>query len=148
MSLCKKNLITIYTDGACKGNPGKGGWGAVLLWGDHEKHICGGALNTTNNRMEMLAAIEALKCLKMQSKVALYTDSNYLKNGVNIWMANWKQKSWKTSAGKAVKNQDLWMLLDELLLQYHVEWHWVKGHSGNQYNEVADDLANQGVLKV
>ncbi len=137
--------IVIYTDGACKGNPGVGGWGAFLSYQGKQKEMCGGELNTTNNRMELMAAIEALNSLKRECEVELFTDSQYVKNGINEWMANWKKRGWKTAAKKAVKNQDLWMALDEAVQQHNVEWKWVKGHSGDIGNDKADDLANQGV---
>jgi ribonuclease HI len=138
-------LIKIYTDGACKGNPGPGGWGALLLSDGHKKEIFGGELDTTNNRMELLAAIEALKALKKSSPVALYTDSQYVKNGIQSWIHNWKKNNWKTSARKPVKNDDLWKSLDQLCSEHEVEWHWVKGHSNHVENDIADALANKGV---
>lgn len=137
--------VIIYTDGACKGNPGVGGWGAFLKTGKHEKELCGGEQDTTNNRMELLAAIKALEALKFACQVDLYTDSVYLKNGVTQWMANWKKNGWKTSAKKPVKNVDLWQMLSPLVEQHHIEWHWVKGHSGDEGNERADTLANKGI---
>jgi len=140
--------VTIYTDGACKGNPGPGGWGAALRYGHHEKQIFDGELGTTNNRMELTAAIEALKLLKTSCEVALYTDSQYVRKGVLEWMANWKKRGWKTAAKQPVKNQDLWQALDEQISRHSVEWHWVKGHSGDPGNELADELANLGVEKV
>jgi ribonuclease HI len=138
-------IIDIYTDGACKGNPGPGGWGAYLKSGDHEKDIFGGDSQTTNNRMELIAVIEALKTLKNRSRIRLFIDSQYVKNGINIWISNWKKNGWRTSNKKAVKNVDLWMQLDELVPNHEIEWIWVKGHAGNFGNERADALANQGV---
>ncbi|RDX36906.1 ribonuclease HI [Kangiella sp. HD9-110m-PIT-SAG07] len=140
--------IEIFTDGACKGNPGPGGWGALLRSGKHEKRLYGGELETTNNRMELMAAIEALKALKRTSKVELTTDSVYVKNGINQWLEGWKAKGWKTAAKKPVKNKDLWQALDEQVSKHHINWHWVKGHSGHAENEIADELANLGVEKV
>ncbi len=137
--------VTIYTDGACSGNPGPGGWGASLRYGGKTKEICGGEAHTTNNRMEMQAAIEALATLKRGCAVDLYTDSTYLRQGITLWLANWKRKNWKTAAGKAVKNQDLWQALDEVASGHQVVWHWVKGHSGDPGNERADELARQGM---
>lgn len=139
--------IEIYTDGACKGNPGPGGWGALLRYGKHEKRLCGGELETTNNRMELTAAIEALKALKRPCKVELTTDSVYVKNGINQWLDGWKAKGWKTANKKPVKNKDLWQALDEQVSKHKINWHWVKGHSGHPENEVADELANLGVEK-
>ncbi len=138
------NMIEIYTDGACKGNPGPGGWGVLLRYKGHEKTLFGGEKNTTNNRMELLAAIEGLKALKKNSKVSLTTDSSYVKNGIEKWMANWKKNQWKTASKKPVKNQDLWQMLDEQVSEHEVTWHWVKGHSGHTENEIADELANKG----
>ena len=140
-----KSAIDIYTDGACKGNPGPGGWGAYLISGAHEKEIFGGEAETTNNRMELTAVIEALRMLKNPSKIRLFIDSQYVKNGINLWISNWKRTGWKTSDKKPVKNVDLWMVLDELVPRHEIEWIWVKGHAGNLGNERADDLANRGV---
>ena len=137
--------VTIYTDGACKGNPGVGGWGALLKFGGHVRELCGGELETTNNRMELLASIEALKALKFACRVDLYTDSTYVRDGINQWMSNWKRNGWKTAAKKPVKNQDLWQALDAAMQAHEVEWHWVKGHSGDPGNERADQLANKGI---
>lgn len=137
--------VIMYTDGACKGNPGPGGWGVLMKYGTHEKTLCGGERNTTNNRMELQAAIEGLKALSRRCTVHLHTDSSYVKNGIEQWLAGWKRKGWKTAAGKAVKNQDLWQALDAEVQRHEVRWHWVKGHSGDAGNDRADELANQGV---
>jgi ribonuclease HI len=137
--------IEIYTDGACRGNPGPGGWGALLISGAHEKKIHGGDPETTNNRMELTAAIEALNALKGSSSVILYTDSKYVMDGINEWMPNWKKRGWKTSAKKPVKNKDLWQALDEATGRHQINWRWVKGHDGNPGNEMADELANLGI---
>lgn len=135
----------MYTDGACRGNPGPGGWGVVLRYNGHEKHLFGGELQTTNNRMELTAAIEGLRALNRRCVISLYTDSVYVKDGVTRWMANWKKNGWRTAAKKPVANQDLWEQLDALCAKHTVEWHWVKGHAGDPGNELADRLANQGV---
>ena len=137
--------VTIYTDGACSGNPGPGGWGAHLSYADTQRKLCGGEALTTNNRMEMQAAIEALNALKRACEIDLFTDSSYLRGGITQWMPNWKRKNWKTAAGKPVKNKDLWQALDEAVQRHQVSWHWVKGHSGDVGNELADQLANQGM---
>ncbi|MFC1630483.1 MAG: ribonuclease HI [Arenicellales bacterium] len=137
--------VIIYTDGACRGNPGPGGWGAVLAYGNKKKELFGSERETTNNRMELLAAIKALDSLKWSCKVSLYTDSQYVRKGILEWMDNWKKRGWKTSARKPVKNQDLWISLDKALTRHDVEWHWVKGHSGVAGNEHADSLANQAI---
>ncbi len=137
--------VVIYTDGACKGNPGPGGWGAWLRYGQHEKSLWGGEPETTNNRMELMAAIRALESLKRPCKVELHTDSQYLRQGVTQWMANWKKKNWRTAGGSAVKNQDLWQRLDTAIQSHQIRWHWVKGHAGDPGNEKADELANRGV---
>jgi ribonuclease HI len=137
--------IEIYTDGACRGNPGPGGWGALLISGAHEKTMHGGEPETTNNRMELTAAIEALNALKGHSRVILYTDSKYVMDGINKWMPNWKKRGWKTAAKKPVKNKDLWQALDEAVERHKILWRWVKGHDGNPGNEKADELANQGI---
>lgn len=138
-------LIEIFTDGACRGNPGKGGWGALLRYGDKEKKIYGGEIETTNNRMELTAVIMALKALKRPSHVAITTDSKYVKDGITQWIHNWKKNGWRTSNKKPVKNAELWQSLDEQLKNHHVSWHWVKGHSGHPENELADQLANKGI---
>ncbi len=137
--------IEIFTDGACKGNPGPGGWGALLRYNGKERSLYGGEALTTNNRMELLAAIEALKALKEPCEVALTTDSTYVKNGINTWIAGWKKNGWRTAAKKEVKNKDLWQELDALQAKHEVKWHWVKGHSGHRENELADALANRGI---
>jgi len=139
------NKVEIFTDGACKGNPGKGGWGALLRFNGTEKELYGGEHDTTNNRMELTAAIEALKVLKRECHVDLTTDSQYVRKGITEWIENWKLKGWKNSQRKAVKNADLWKQLDLLAKKHHVKWHWVKGHSGHVENERADELANLGV---
>jgi ribonuclease HI len=141
-------VVEIYTDGACKGNPGAGGWGAWFHYNGHEKSIFGGEENTTNNRMEMTAVIKALETLKRSSKVKLYTDSSYVQKGMTEWLVGWKAKNWRTAAKKAVKNDDLWKQLDELASQHQIEWLWVRGHDGNMGNERADALANAGVEQV
>jgi len=137
--------IDIYTDGACSGNPGPGGWGALMMWNGEEKELSGGESETTNNRMEMLAAIEAIKAVKRPTKIRLHTDSTYLKDGITKWITNWKRNGWRTASKKPVKNADLWQLLEEVIESHDVEWHWVKGHSGHPENERADELARQGM---
>ncbi len=139
--------VEIFTDGACKGNPGPGGWGALLRYGETEKSICGGERETTNNRMELMAAIEALKSLKQPCQVVLTTDSQYVRQGITQWMFNWKKNGWKTSAKQPVKNADLWKQLDDETKRHDMDWRWVKGHSGHRENEIADALANQGIPK-
>lgn len=140
-----QDRVTIYTDGACRGNPGPGGWGVVMTSGKHEKLLKGAEQETTNNRMELVAAIEALTALKRQCAVELYTDSQYLRRGVLEWMEDWKKRDWKTAAKKPVKNRDLWEALDRQLNRHEINWHWVKGHSGNPGNEQADALANDAI---
>lgn len=143
--MTEENRVTIWTDGACSGNPGPGGWGAVLIYGDKEKLLKGGAADTTNNRMELIAAIEALETLKRPCAVDLHTDSQYLKGGITGWIHGWKKNGWKTADKKPVKNVDLWLRLDEALKSHKVTWHWVKGHAGNEANEKADELAREGM---
>ncbi|MGI9311746.1 MAG: ribonuclease HI [bacterium] len=137
--------VIIYTDGACRGNPGPGGWGALLRFGAHEKSLHGSARETTNNRMELTAAIEALNALRRDCRVELYTDSQYLQNGVQQWMEKWKRKDWRTADRKPVKNRDLWETLDHLRGRHQIAWHWVKGHAGDVGNERADRLANDAI---
>jgi ribonuclease HI len=141
------DTIEIYTDGACSGNPGPGGWGAILRWRDHEKEIKGGESDTTNNRMEMMAAICALESLKRPAHVRIHTDSTYLRDGITKWIHNWKAKGWKTANKKPVKNIDLWQRLEAAIERHDVEWHWVKGHSGHPENERADELAREGIAE-
>ena len=137
--------VEIYTDGACRGNPGPGGWGALIRIEECEREIYGGEPATTNNRMELTAAIRALEALKQRCKVDLYSDSKYLRDGITIWLADWKRRGWKTADRKPVKNQDLWEQLDVLAGAHDVEWHWVRGHDGHPENERADALANRGI---
>lgn len=137
--------VEIYTDGACRGNPGPGGWGALLRYEDAEKTLHGGEPNTTNNRMELMAAIQALEALKRPCRVELTTDSQYLRKGITEWMADWKRRGWKTAAKKPVKNRDLWERLDALVALHEIRWHWVRGHSGHAENEIVDALANRGI---
>ena len=140
--------IIIYTDGACSGNPGRGGWGAVLINESNEIYLSGYDKMTTNNKMELTAAIEALKSIKIKSNIELYTDSQYVKNGINLWIVNWKKNGWKTASKKPVANKDLWIKLDECTEKHAVIWFWVKGHAGNQYNEMADELAVTAMNKL
>lgn len=137
--------VEIYTDGACKGNPGPGGWGALLRWNGHEKELFGGEPDTTNNRMELMAAIMAIEALTRETEAALYTDSKYLRDGITQWLPRWKTNGWKTAAKKPVKNDDLWRRLDDALANHKISWHWVKGHAGHPENERADQLANLGL---
>ncbi len=137
--------VTIYTDGACSGNPGPGGWGAVLMHGERAKEISGGELATTNNRMELMGAIQALEALTKPCRVELYTDSQYVMKGISEWIHAWKRRGWKTADGKPVKNDDLWRRLDEARLRHDVQWRWVKGHAGHELNERADMLARRGL---
>lgn len=138
-------MVEIYTDGACKGNPGPGGWGAFLKYGQHEKELFGGEAHTTNNRMELLGVISALAALTRPCEVIIHTDSQYVKNGIETWIHGWKKNGWKTAAKQPVKNEDLWKMLDEQVARHTVQWRWVKGHAGNPGNERADQLANRGV---
>ncbi len=139
--------VDLFTDGACKGNPGLGGWGVLLRYGETEKRLCGGARDTTNNRMELMAVIEGLKSLNRACQVRVHTDSQYVQKGISEWLPNWVRRGWKTAAGGAVKNQDLWRALAEQAARHQVEWIWVKGHAGHPGNEIADALANEGVRK-
>lgn len=140
-----KQTVEIYTDGACSGNPGPGGWGALLLYGENEKEITGGEFETTNNRMELTAAIKALNLLKRPCRVNLHTDSTYVRDGITKWIEGWKAKGWRTASKKPVKNEDLWRLLDVAAAKHDIDWKWVKGHAGDPGNERADALANQGM---
>lgn len=140
-------VVDIYTDGACSGNPGPGGWGALMIFRGNEREIYGGEPSTTNNRMELLAAIEALEALKKPSTVRLHTDSKYLRDGITQWINRWKTNGWKTAAKKPVKNIDLWQRLDDALPRHEVSWHWVRGHSGHPENERADELARRGLTQ-
>ncbi len=139
--------MEIYTDGACSGNPGAGGWGALLRYNGYEKELCGGEEETTNNRMEMMAVIKALEALTKPSQVKIYTDSKYVMDGVTKWLDGWKAKGWKTAAKKPVKNKDLWQEIDKVIAKHSVEFEWVKGHAGNQDNERVDELARYGIPK-
>jgi ribonuclease HI len=141
-------LVRIYTDGACKGNPGPGGWGVLLRSGSHERELWGGEPHTTNNRMELTAVIRALEALKRPSRVEVFTDSEYVKKGVTEWLQAWKRRGWRTADRKPVKNVDLWRRLDELASRHRVDWHWIRGHAGHPENERADALANRGVASV
>ena len=141
-------IVQIYTDGACSGNPGPGGWGAILLSGQHEREIFGGEAATTNNRMELMAAIQALEALKKPCKVQLYTDSRYVMDGISQWMPAWKARGWRTADRKPVKNEDLWRRLDEARSRHEVAWKWVKGHAGHELNEKADELARRGIAQI
>lgn len=140
--------VIIYTDGACSGNPGNGGWGALLISGEKRREIYGGEKNTTNNQMELTAVIEALKLLKYKCDVDVWTDSQYVKNGISEWIIGWKKNGWKNSQKKPVKNKELWMKLDELSSFHNVSWHWVKGHNGHIENERVDELARQGIKEL
>ena len=147
MSMTEQNssIVEIYTDGACRGNPGPGGWGALIRFNVHEKELCGGEQDTTNNRMELMAAIQGLESLSRACEVKLYTDSKYVMQGITEWIHNWKKKGWKTAAKKPVKNADLWQQLDTARERHQIEWIWVKGHAGHEGNERADELANRGI---
>jgi ribonuclease HI len=138
-------ILDIFTDGACSGNPGPGGWGALLRMGEVEKELCGGEMATTNNRMEMMAVIEALQLLKRPMRARVHTDSQYVQKGISEWIHGWKRRGWKTADKKPVKNEDLWRRLDELVAGHHIEWLWVKGHAGHVENERADALARAGI---
>ena len=140
--------VRIYTDGACKGNPGPGGWGALLQIDGREKELCGGEQATTNNRMELTAVIRALQALKRPCEIDLYTDSQYVQKGISEWVAAWKRRGWKTTGRKPVKNVDLWLELDTLVAGHHIRWHWVRGHAGHTENERADQLANRGIASL
>lgn len=140
-----KKIVEIFTDGACRGNPGVGGWGVVLRFDGHEKHLCGAEKLTTNNRMELMAAIMALRSLKRPCYVKLTTDSQYVKKGITEWLHNWKKRGFKTANKKPVKNTDLWQELDKEAMRHEITWHWIKGHSGHAENELADTLANRGM---
>ena len=137
--------MILYTDGACRGNPGPGGWGVLMLYGEHERELCGGEPETTNNRMELTAALRGLEALKRGCRVSLYTDSQYLRRGILEWLPQWKARGWRTAAKKPVKNEDLWRELDEAVQRHEIDWHWVKGHAGDPGNERADALANRGI---
>ncbi len=139
------DTVDIFTDGACSGNPGPGGWGAILRCNGHEKELCGGELGTTNNRMEMMAVIEALRSLKRPVAARVHTDSQYVQKGISEWIHGWKKRGWKTAGKQPVKNEDLWRMLDALAAGHSIEWHWVRGHAGHAENERADELARRGV---
>ncbi len=143
-----QSLVELYTDGACRGNPGPGGWGVLMRYNNHEKELYGGERETTNNRMELMAAIKGLESLSRHCEIKLYTDSKYVMQGITEWIHNWKKKGWKTAAKKPVKNADLWQQLDKARDNHQVEWIWVKGHAGHEGNERADDLANRGVDEI
>lgn len=140
-----KKKVTIFTDGACRGNPGPGGWGALLCYGEHRKTLSGAENNTTNNRMELMAAIAALRSMKEHCEIELYTDSEYVRKGISLWMETWKKNGWKTAGKKAVKNQDLWELLDLENQRHEIHWHWVRGHNGHPENELVDSLAREAI---
>lgn len=141
----QENIVTIYADGGCRGNPGPGGWGVLLQLDDKEKELCGGEPDTTNNRMELTAVIRALEALKRPSTVAVHTDSQYVQKGISVWIHNWKRNGWRTADKKPVKNAELWQQLDTLAQQHEIKWLWVKGHAGHPGNERADRLANRGI---
>jgi ribonuclease HI len=144
----RKEIVEIFTDGACSGNPGPGGWGAILRYNGTEKELSGGDARTTNNRMELMAAIAALEALKRQVKVSLYTDSQYLRDGITRWIHDWKARGWKTADKKPVKNIDLWQRLEAALADHEIEWHWIRGHSGHPENERADELARAAIARL
>jgi ribonuclease HI len=143
-----KPEVVIYTDGACRGNPGPGGWGALLMFGATEKELWGGEAASTNNRMELTAAIEALNALKRPCRVELHTDSQYVRNGITLWLGQWKARGWRTMSKGAVKNDDLWRRLDEAASRHEIDWRWVKGHAGHVHNEHADALATRGLIEI
>ena len=143
--MVSERKLKIWTDGACKFNPGPGGWGAYLVWGEKTLELCGGEEETTNNRMELTAVIEARSAVKRPVPMTIYLDSQYVKNGIDSWIAGWKRKGWRTASGQPVKNVDLWKKLDELVSTHDIDWQWVKGHAGEEGNEKADELANRGV---
>ncbi len=142
----KNEILNIYTDGACKGNPGIGGWGAILEYGRTKKEIKGYSVNTTNNIMELTAVIKALECLNRKCKIVITTDSNYVKNGITDWIKSWKNNGWKTAKKSPVKNKELWIKLDSLVANHDIDWKWIKGHSGHPQNERADELANEAII--
>ena len=142
----KNEILNIYTDGACKGNPGIGGWGAILEYGNTKKEIKGYSINTTNNIMELTAVIKALECLNRKCKIVITTDSNYVKNGITDWIKSWKNNGWKTAKKSPVKNKELWVKLDSLVANHDIDWKWIKGHSGHPQNERADELANEAII--
>ena len=146
--MTQDKTVSLYTDGACKGNPGKGGWGVLMRYGSHEKELFGGEAHTTNNRMELTAIIQGLAALKRPCAVVIYPDSQYVKNGMEQWIHGWKKNGWKTASKQPVKNEDLWQQLDRLAAQHQIQWQWVRGHAGHTENERADALANQGVASV
>ncbi len=146
--MTQDKTVSLYTDGACKGNPGKGGWGVLMRYGSHKKELFGGEAHTTNNRMELTAIIQGLAALKRPCAVVIYTDSQYVKNGMEKWIHGWKKNGWKTASKQPVKNEDLWQQLDRLAAQHQIQWQWVRGHAGHAENERADALANQGVASV
>ena len=146
--MTQDKTVSLYTDGACKGNPGKGGWGVLMRYGSHEKELFGGEAHTTNNRMELTAIIQGLAALNRPCAVVIYTDSQYVKNGMEKWIHGWKKNGWKTASKQPVKNEDLWQQLDRLAAQHQIQWQWVRGHAGHAENERADALANQGVASV
>ena len=141
-------VVELFTDGACRGNPGPGGWGVLLRYGDVEKELYGAEAETTNNRMELMAAIQGLENLKRECKVVLTTDSEYVRKGITEWMENWKKRNWKTASKQPVKNKDLWQRLDKAASEHQVEWHWVRGHTGHPENERSDQLANKGIYEL
>ena len=143
-----QDKIIIYTDGACSGNPGVGGWGAILMFKEHEKKILGGNKETTNNQMEIRAVIEALKTIKKPAEIIIYTDSKYVMDGITKWINGWKKNGWRTADRKPVKNSELWQELDQEVNRHNIEWRWVKGHSGDKYNDIADELARNGISKI